>query len=364
MKIAIDASNAAREEGTGVAVYIGELARALAKIAPLDRFVLYYRASRIRARRLFLERPGPNFDTAFPPLSLVRARKIDVGHGPDGRLFKLGRSSVVTLHDVFSLISADWADEKFRNKKKDRYEQIAKKAGLIICDSQSTADDFASLFPGAKGRLRVVPLGVGPEFHPAPGTGESASPYILHVGNIASRKNLARLVGAFEALAGPHPELRLVLAGRLSYRHEEVLEKIAASEYRDRIDLPGYVPRSELPALYRGARALVFPSLYEGFGLPALEAMACGTPVVASNRSSLPEVVGKAGLLVNPEKEDEIAGAVGSLLSDESLWKRLSQAGPRRAGEFPWKQTAIKTIEVYREACGPPARRAGEQENS
>lgn len=351
MKVAIDASSAAREEGTGVAVYIEELSRALAKVAPKDRFVLYYRASRIRAKRLFLKRPGPHFDTAFPPLSLVRARKIDVGHGPDSRLFKLGRASVVTVHDVFSLISGDWADEKFRKKKAARYAQIAKKAGLIICDSKSTEDDFTSLFPGAKDKLRVVPLGVGPEFHPLPGREPTANPYILHVGNIASRKNLVRLVGAFEALAGSHSQLRLVLAGRLSYRHEEVLEKIAASECRDRIALPGYVPRSELAALYRGAQALVFPSLYEGFGLPALEAMACGTPVIASKRSSLPEVVGKAGLLVNPESGEEIAGTIDRLLSDSALRERLSQAGPRRAGEFSWKRTAHETLAVYREAA-------------
>ena len=359
MRIAIDASGAARSDGTGVAVYIGELSRALAKIASEDEFVLYYRASRIRARKLFLAEPGPNFSTAFPPLSLLKTRRVDVGHGPDSRLLNIGRTRIVTVHDVFSMISTDWADEKFRRKKADRYAQIAKRAKLIICDSQATAFDFARLFPNARDRLRVVPLGVRSDFSPRPESECEETlkrfnirrPYLLHVGNIASRKNLARLVGAFEELASSRPELRLVLAGRLSYRHEEVLERIASCKFGDRVILPGYVARTDLPYLYSSAEVFVFPSLYEGFGLPALEAMACSAPVVASDRSSLPEVVGEAGLLVNPEKEVEIAVAIDKLLSDADLRSQLSEAGKKRASGFTWERTARDTLAVYNEAA-------------
>jgi glycosyltransferase involved in cell wall biosynthesis len=359
MRVAIDASSAARSDGTGVAVYIGELSRALAKVAPEDEFVLYYRASRVKARRLFLDEPGPNFKTAFPPLSLLKTRRVDVGHGPDSRLLNIGRTRVVTVHDVFSMISSDWADEKFRRKKADRYAQIAKRAKLIICDSQATAFDFARLFPNARDRLRVVPLGVGPEFSPRPpseceGTLNRLGihrPYILHVGNIASRKNLARLIGALSHLAASRPGLQLVLAGRLSYRHEEVLDRIASCGFKDRVALPGYVARDDLPHLYSAAEVFVFPSLCEGFGLPALEAMACGAPVVTSDSSSLPEVIGEAGLLVNPEKEVEIAGAIDKLLSEADLRSQLSEAGKKHAGEFTWERTARETLAVYREAA-------------
>lgn len=359
MRVAIDASGAARSDGTGVSVYIAELSRALAKVAREHEFVLYYRASRVRARKLFLPEPGPNFTTAFPPLSLLKTRRVDIGHGPDSRLLNIGRTRVVTVHDVFSMISTDWADEKFRRKKADRYAQIAKRAKLIICDSQATAFDFARLFPNARDRLRVVPLGVGAEFSPrslqeCEQTLERLGirqPYILHVGNIASRKNLVRLVGAFEQLAAANPELRLVLAGRLSYRHEEVLERIASCEFGERVILPGYVARDDLPWLYSAAEVFVFPSLCEGFGQPALEAMACGVPVVASERSSLPEVISEAGLLVNPEKEVEIAGAIDKLLSDADLRSTLSEAGKKRAGEFTWERTARETFAVYREAA-------------
>jgi glycosyltransferase involved in cell wall biosynthesis len=359
VRVAIDASGAARSDGTGVAVYIGELSRALAKVAPEDEFVLYYRASRVRARKLFLDKPGPNFSKAYPPLSLLKTRRVDVGHGPDSRLLKIGRTRVVTVHDVFSMISADWADEKFRRKKADRYAQTARRATLIICDSQATAFDFARLFPNARDRLRVVPLGVGPEFSPRPELECEKTlkrlgirrPYILHVGNIASRKNLARLVGAFGQLAASHSELQLVLAGRLSYGREEVLERIASCEFGKSIILPGYVDRAGLPCLYSAAEVFVFPSLYEGFGLPALEAMACGAPVVASNRSSLPEVAGDAGLPVNPEKEVEIAGAIDKLLSDADLRSTLVAAGKKRAAEFTWKRTARETLAVYNEAA-------------
>lgn len=359
MRIAIDASGAAREDGTGVAVYIGELSRALAKIAPEDEFVLYYRASRVRAKKLFLKEPGPNFRTAFPPLSLLKTRKVDLAHGPDSRLLNIGRVRTVTVHDVFSLISDNWANGKFRRKKAERYAQIAKRAHLIICDSKSTSDDFARLFPESTGRLRVVPLGVNPAFRPQPLTECEKTlerlgirrPYILHVGNIASRKNLARLVDAFRALAGSYPDLQLVLAGRLSYGHEKILEKISSSGLEHHIHLPGYVSMEDLPYLYGGAAVFVFPSLYEGFGLPALEAMACGIPVIASNRSSLPEVVGDAGILVNPESEKEIAQAVDKLLSDGELHGKLSEAGIKRAGEFSWERTAHETLAVYREAA-------------
>lgn len=371
MKVAIDASSTVREQGTGVAVYIENLCRALGPVAPDFEFSLYYRFSRLGKSDLFLDLPGPNFRTLVPPLHLVQSPQLDVAHCPDSRLLELGRAAkVVTVHDVFSLISEDWANEKFRRKKAKRYSQIARRADLIICDSSSTADDFGRLFGEAARKLRVVPLGVGPEFHPreaadCKGVLERLGirgPYLLHVGNIASRKNLIRLLAAFETLAEGYPELHLVLAGRLSYRHDEVLEKVSRSPFRERIVLPGYVSASELPFLYSGAEMLVFPSLYEGFGLPALEAFACAIPVIAADRSSLPEVVADAGLLVNPEKEVEIADAVDKLLGDSSLRARLGQAGRERACEFSWERTARETVAVYREAAASGGR-AGEQEN-
>jgi glycosyltransferase involved in cell wall biosynthesis len=359
VRVTIDASGAARMHGTGVAVYIEELARSLASEAPGDEFILYYRFSRIRDRRLFLREPGPNFTTAFPPLSILLTRGVDVSHGPDARLLGQGRARIATVHDVFSLVSDRWADAKFRRKKAYRYAQVARKADLIICDSNSTASDFAELFPVARERLRVVPLGVSPSFHPgAPQESEQVlsrlgvtRPYLLHVGSVARRKNLVRMIEAFDSISGAHPDIRLILAGRLSYGHEEVLKRVSGSESASRVLFPGYVAREDLPALYGAAEALIFPSLYEGFGLPALEAMACGTPVVASSSSSLPEVVGEAGLLFDPGNSRDIAAAIDRVLCDAGLRERLSSAGPARAAEFSWRRTARETLAVYREAA-------------
>lgn len=358
MRIAIDASGAAREQGTGVSVYVEELARALAAAAPADEFFLYYRFSRLRDKKLFLEPPGPNFTTVVPPMHVLKARGIDIGHGPDSRLLNLGRAKVVTVHDVFSLVSEEWADKKFRRKKADRYRRIADKADLIICDSKSTMRDFARLHPGTESRLRVVPLGVSNRFHPL--SDEECTPvlerlgirrqYLLHVGNVARRKNLAALIEAFEKVADRHPELLLVLAGRFSYGREDVLEKGRASRFSNRIVFPGYVPREDLPALYSAAEVFVFPSFYEGFGLPAIEACACATPVVASDTSSLPEILAEAAQLVSPSDSDGMAEAVEKMLADESCRDELSRRGVGRAGLFTWERTARETLAVYREA--------------
>jgi len=361
MKAAIDASGAARTEGTGVAAYIAGLAEGLAKIAPRDEFVLYYRFSRVKKPSLFLKPPGPNFRTAFPPLHLLSARDMDVAHGPDARIFSLGRAArIVTVHDLFSLVSDKWANESFRKKKGSRYAEVAGKADFIICDSLYTADDFARFFPEAKERLKIVPLGVGSDFSPVPSEKQAPvlerigveKPYILSVGNIAARKNLVPLVKAFELLADKHPETSLILAGRPSYGHEEVVSKIEKSKFKKRIIMTGYLSSRDLPALYGGAEIFALPSLYEGFGLPVLEACACGTPVVASKSSSIPEVLGDAGTLINTGSPAEMADAMDALLGDETLRAKLSAAGIERAGNFTWERTARETLEVYREAAG------------
>jgi glycosyltransferase involved in cell wall biosynthesis len=158
------------------------------------------------------------------------------------------------------------------------------------------------------------------------------------------------LVEAFGSIADGYPDLQLVLAGRLSYGHEEVLQSISRSSFASRVILPGYLARGDLPALYSSAEAFVFPSLYEGFGLPALEAMACGVPVIVSSCSSLPEVVGDAGMLVKPDSRREIADAIDRVLSDAQVKAGLSKAGSERAAEFSWRRTARETLAVYREA--------------
>ncbi|HLI51821.1 MAG TPA: glycosyltransferase family 1 protein, partial [Thermomicrobiaceae bacterium] len=175
------------------------------------------------------------------------------------------------------------------------------------------------------------------------------TPYILFLGTIQPRKNLIRLIAAFDRLAESYPDLRLILAGGAGWLSNPITEAVDRSPNRARIVMPGHVPDDLLPELYAGASAAVFPSLYEGFGLPAAEAMASGTPVVVSNRGALPEVVGEAGVLVDPLDIDSIAAGIRAALEPSTRGRRI-EAGIEQAARFRWDTAASETIEVIHEA--------------
>jgi glycosyltransferase involved in cell wall biosynthesis len=191
-------------------------------------------------------------------------------------------------------------------------------------------------------------------------------PYLLYVGTLHPRKNLVRLVQAFARLpallsaAGrPTPGLQLVLAGRKGWLYDDIFAQVRRLDLEDRVILTGYVPDEDLPALLSAARAFVFPSLYEGFGLPVVEAMACGTPVVCANTSSLPEVAGDAALLVDPLDEGAIAAALARLLSDDDLHRELVDRGFRQAARFSWQRCAREALAVLEEVGHLDAKQVG-----
>jgi glycosyltransferase involved in cell wall biosynthesis len=178
--------------------------------------------------------------------------------------------------------------------------------------------------------------------------------YILSVGSIQPRKNLARLVRAYASLRGDDlaDKLpKLVLVGKCAWLYDETLRALDETKVKDDVVLTGYVPEGDLPALYSGALCFVYPSYFEGFGLPPLEAMKCGAAVIVGNRTSLPEVVGDAGLAVDPFDIDAIAGAIRKLINDPALRRELSVKGLQRANEFNWRETAMKTLAVYKEVA-------------
>ena len=178
--------------------------------------------------------------------------------------------------------------------------------------------------------------------------------YILHVGTIEPRKNLVRLVEAYhrvrQEMRPPAP--KLVLAGSTGWFFRDVFDRIEALDLKDEVIFLGRVTEEQLPALYNGALFLVLPSLYEGFGLPALEAMACGLPVIASNASSLPEVVAQAGILVDPYDTGALATSIATLVEDAGLRDELSKAGQEQAKKFSWERVAQETIAVYKNVVG------------
>ncbi len=174
------------------------------------------------------------------------------------------------------------------------------------------------------------------------------APYFLYVGTLEPRKNLVRLIKAFDMVLRKTPgNVQLVLAGGKGWKYEEILDEIRKLNLHDSVRQLGYVPDEDLPGLIRGARAMVYPSLYEGFGLPPLEAMAVGTPVLTSNTSSLPEVVGEAAVMVDPEDVEAMAVAMERLWTDETWRESLSMKGYQQAQQFNWDRSARETMDLY-----------------
>jgi glycosyltransferase involved in cell wall biosynthesis len=298
--------------------------------------------------------------TRVPLARLLPA--ADLVHGPDVVVPHLGRTpSVVTVHDLSFVRFPHLHTPANRALLAAILPHVVRRARLLSADSRATARDLIELCRADPARVRVVYPGCDLErFSPraTPAGPETLArygvraPFVLFVGTLEPRKNLPRLVEAFERVAAAGAPHALVLAGAPGWGHEPLLARVAASPARERIVLAGRVAEDDLAPLYRAADALVYPSLHEGFGLPVLEAMACGTPVAAGDASSLPEVVGEAGLLVPAEDVAAIATAIERLIGDSALRERLGRDGPERARRFAWPDTARAMADSYAEAAG------------
>jgi alpha-1,3-rhamnosyl/mannosyltransferase len=287
----------------------------------------------------------------------VRDHRIDLYHEPAYLAYRFRGPSVVTVHDI-SWIRHPETHPADRVREMNRLmPKVVEHATHIIVDSDFVREEVMSYYGVPAERVTTVLLGVASEFRPLDAV--SCAPvlaqfdlqpgrYLLAVGTLEPRKNLSTVIAAFAQLPQPlRQRYPLVIVGMNGWGMERFSEglrhMIAAGEVR----MPGYVAQHDLPALYSGARAFVYPSLYEGFGLPPLEAMACGAPVIASRRASLPEVVGDAGLLVEPLDDVTIAQHMRSLIEDDVLHARLREAGCRRAKTFTWRKFAEETMAVY-----------------
>jgi glycosyltransferase involved in cell wall biosynthesis len=255
---------------------------------------------------------------------------------------------VTVIHDVLPLRSPA---EYPRQQHYFRYyvPAVLRRSRAVIASSESTRRDLLDLYGLPPDRVHVVLLGHDTErFVPRPGTGRGRDAYALFVGNVMPHKNLLRLADAFARAAADVPG-RLVIRGWGQPGHVRALaDRIAALGIASRVDWQAYAADDELPDLYRGARMVLLPSLYEGFGLTALEAMACGVPVIASDRASLPEVVGDAALLVDPDDADAMASAIRRLFTDDALARSHAGRGLARARLFSWARTARAVQSILR----------------
>jgi glycosyltransferase involved in cell wall biosynthesis len=267
---------------------------------------------------------------------------------------------VATIHDL----SFEHLPETFKRRSRVQLRltvrATARRAAHVIAPSEHTRRDLVETYGLDPARVTAIPLAVAPHFRPVMDAGEVervkkhhgiAGEYVLAVGSIQPRKNLARLVRAYSALRrgrGRSNLPQLVLVGKQAWLYGETLAAIEEEGLGESVVLTGYVSEGDLPALYTGAICFAYPSFYEGFGLPPLEAMSCGAPVLTGNLTSLPEVVGDAGLTVDPFDGGAIASALARLIDDDALRASLSERGLRRARSFDWRDTARMTLQVYR----------------
>lgn len=366
----------------GVGHYTRQLVHALARVGPSHHFyVMAPRPLRALTRRSvpLVEFPEPNVEPIIAGWwSSLRARVerrlrrdpgMTRGADPPGDIFHATNHmfpykirtarTVLTIYDVTLLLFPEWHPAGRLALMGSALGPAARRADRIITASEFSRGDILKLLPVEPEQVVVIPGGIDPIFRLLPEAqvtadlaplGLRAGEYLLFLGTIEPRKNLVRLLQAVQA-AGPTIG-PLVLAGGRGWNNAAIRDAIGRLARDGRVRDLGYVPDALRPALYAGARTFVYPSLYEGFGLPPLEAMACGTPVLTSNVSALPEVMGDAALYVDPEDVSALAAALTRLWEDESLRADLRARGLARARQFSWDRTARLTIEVYRSLLG------------
>ncbi len=353
----------------GISRYARTLARHLAPLLSGDQdglHLLYHRKERAP-----LKLPDAHAHRAWTPphhrlerwaLGFeLRPQRLDLFHATDFIPPAWGvRRTVATVHDLSFLHYPEYLTAEARRYYNDQIDWAVRRADALISVSQATRRDLTRLLDVPPERVTVVHHGVDPVFQPLPEEAVQAvldrhalAPgYLLFVGTWEPRKNLTGLLDAFAALRASGVDRQLVIVGRPGWLYDEIFARVEALGVTAGVHFIEQVALRELVALYNGALLHTLPSFYEGFGFPALEAMACGTPTVVSDRASLPEVVGDAGLLVDPDDPATLVAAFRRLHEDLALRTRLRQAGLARAAAFTWDVAARKTFDVYRATVG------------
>lgn len=364
MRIGIDARTILGRK-TGDRTYALGLLSGLAALECGHEFILYFDAPPPAglplAERFDVRVVPARVPRLWTPLALPRAAQadgVDVLHVQYVAPACRRPAVVTTIHDVTFRLHPEWFPLKDRLLLDWGIRRSLRSVAAVVTGSECTRGDLARVYGLAPERVWLTPYGAPPGCASATPTTEDARPrhgldhpYALFVGVLQPRKNLPRIIRAFRAAKHAHglPH-RLVLAGKMGWRAGEVSRALREPGVEADVRVLGYVPDEDIPGLLAGADLFLFPTLYEGFGLPVLEAFCAGTAVITSNVSALPEVAGDAALLVNPRDEGEIAGAIGRLLTDAAAREALAQAGRERARKFTWERTAALTVACYEAA--------------
>jgi glycosyltransferase involved in cell wall biosynthesis len=370
----------AYEQGGGIGRYVRELIAALAALDDQTDYRLFVAGA---SARPLPPLPGLNFRWATSRVAPIwfarlwnRARlplhvewwvgPVALYHATDFVLppTRPSTRTVLTVHDLSFVRAPDAVSPALRQYLSRVVPRSVRRADHVLADSQATKDDLIALYGAAPEKIDVLLSGVNPRFQPVRDPATLAAvraryrigqaPFVLSVGTVQPRKNYERLIRTMAQLPGELQGIHLVIAGGRGWLQGPIYAAVDSLGLRDRVHFIGFADDADLPALYSAARCLAFPSLYEGFGLPVLEAMACGTPVVTSNVSSLVEVAGDATLLVDPLSVEQIAESLVRLLTDEGQRAALIERGFRQAAQFTWHRAAAQLRALYERLCKPP----------
>ena len=381
MRIAFDTYNLGITTGSGNKTYTVELVKALAGLGTADEWqlVTYWRKKR-QTLELFGSDPRFVIRNTIPhPLLLGRqlipcvnlikpafewlvGQHCDLFHCTNPIHFPLGLPRVATtIHDLIALHDEPWVPESVKPFFRQNISAIVNRSIAIFADSECTRSDIIGRYPAAERTTTVIPLAVNPcftriavdrSFLSIYGIADTARPYLLSVGEIMPRKNTLAMIESFESLANGFPGVNFILIGqaRKNAYTDEVLRHIAYSPLRDRIKILHSVGNDDLVRFYNHAEGMVYFSFFEGFGLPILEAMACGCPVATSRTSSMTEIAEDAAIMVDPHDSGSMREGMLRLLESETMREELREKGLRRAAQYSWKKTAELTYEGYKKA--------------
>jgi glycosyltransferase involved in cell wall biosynthesis len=363
MRIALDVSPLVRNRA-GVGTYVEHLLTALVRIAPEHEYWLYTpQPLSEKDRAVFGAHPHVRIVRCPSLLMGLRARwdRADIFHGLNFKLRGWGRyGGVVTIYDL-SMDRLGTPSRKLFGQRRSflRTRRTAIRASRVVTISAHSAADIVELYGVPRERIAIVSPAVGPEFSPVSDPairaavraryGISREGFVLSGGGTEPRKNIPRLIEAFGRAPRLREKFNLVVVGGMERGAEPIREAVRRAGLESAVIFPGHVPLEDLRAFYSACALFVFPSLYEGFGLPVLEAMACGAPVVSSNAASLPEVAGDAALLVDPCDVEGLAAAMTHVAEDAGLREDLRKRGALRVKAFSWEQSARDLLRVYQE---------------